>query len=202
MDSLGKAFKNLFKKGNKKNLYGLFILFIAGVALLILSKTIFSSFPRLEKQSPDNPGIIAPNFSNDEKDTSYEEMLTKRLEDILSLMDGAGRVKVMLTLSYGNEVILASDTVSEESVTSETDAAGAQRTIDQQKNDRRTVLVKQNDGGEKPIVLKEIMPRVEGVIIMAQGGDNIAVKAALINAVQTVLGIEIHKVQVSKMKSD
>jgi len=199
VDSLGKALTNLFKNGNKKNLYGLVILFFAGVALLILSKTIFSPSPQPERLSGDNAGIIAPILTKDEKDTSYEETLTKQLEDILSLMDGAGRVRVMLTLSYGSEIILADDTVSDESITLETDTEGAQRTIDQSKHDERTVLAKQNDGSEKPIVLKEIMPRVEGVIIVAEGGGNIAVKAALTDAARTVLGIEIHKVHVSKM---
>jgi len=41
---------------------------------------------------------------------------------------------------------------------------------------------------------------VEGVIIVAEGGDDILIKEALMNAAKTVLGIEMHKVQVLKMK--
>jgi stage III sporulation protein AG len=52
-----------------------------------------------------------------------------------------------------------------------------------------------------PLVLREVQPKIEGVIIIAEGGDNILVKEALTNAAEAVLGLDISNVQIFKMKS-
>lgn len=43
------------------------------------------------------------------------------------------------------------------------------------------------------------MPKVEGAIVIAEGGDNINIKTNIIQAVSAVTGLATHKVQVFKM---
>lgn len=43
------------------------------------------------------------------------------------------------------------------------------------------------------------MPKIEGAIIIAEGGENIEVKANIIQAVAAVTGLTSHKIQVFKM---
>lgn len=43
------------------------------------------------------------------------------------------------------------------------------------------------------------MPKIEGAIIIAEGGGNANLKANIIQAVSAVTGIAAHKVQVFKM---
>ena len=43
------------------------------------------------------------------------------------------------------------------------------------------------------------MPKVEGAIIIAEGGENVTIKSNIIQAVSAVTGLPSHKIQVFKM---
>lgn len=110
--------------------------------------------------------------------------IEKRLEDILSRMDGVGRAKVMLTLDRTGEQVLALDEKSSGG------GAGASET--------RPATV-QSGGREEPIVLTEVLPRIRGVIVIAEGAASISVRQNILAAVSTVLGIEEKAVEVFVM---
>lgn len=55
------------------------------------------------------------------------------------------------------------------------------------------------DSANKPITEKIIMPKIEGAIVIAEGGENITIKTNIIQAVSAVTGLATHKVQVLKM---
>ncbi len=59
-------------------------------------------------------------------------------------------------------------------------------------------VVTNSEGGM--IVLKEIKPKVKGVIVVAQGAEDIEVKEMLYEAVKTVLGISGNRVEVYSSK--
>lgn len=121
---------------------------------------------------------------NDINNNDYN--LEERLSNILSQVEGAGNVRVMITYSTGSEKIIAYNTDSEKD------------------NDRFTSresneAVINNDG---PVVIKEIYPSIEGVLIVAQGGGNTEVKNNLINASKALLGIDVNKIEVLIMKRE
>ena len=49
-------------------------------------------------------------------------------------------------------------------------------------------------------MVKEYEPEIEGVIVAAQGADKPAVVQNILEAVQALLKVEVHKVKVLKMK--
>lgn len=170
-------------------------MFCVGVALLILSKTVFD-VPGVSQDNNQTPVYVTqPTLQPD-----YETLLSEKLEAILSLVDGAGDVKVFLTFKQGAEKVPATDVSEDIAVTEEKDVNGGTRTVNQQKTDEKTVTVKSPDGSEAPFVLKEYRPQIEGAIIVAKGGDNAFIRDALIKAASASLGIEPHKVSVLKMK--
>lgn len=196
---MNKLLKSIREKltADKKTLTNLTAAFALGVALIICGNTLFGEAgAKPDEERPANLTVAA------EITPSYEEQLEKRLKAVFETVEGAGRVSVMLTLSNGKEIVIAEDTVSQRTDNRETDGAGGERE-QHSVSVNGTKIIVQGEGGERrPIVLKEIEPRVEGVIIVAQGGDNVFVVDALIRATQTVLGVEPHKVQVLKMRDD
>ena len=46
---------------------------------------------------------------------------------------------------------------------------------------------------------KTLAPQIEGVLVLAQGGDNAVVSANITEAVMALFGIEAHKIKVMKM---
>jgi stage III sporulation protein AG len=51
-------------------------------------------------------------------------------------------------------------------------------------------------GVKKPIVVKELMPKVQGVLVVAQGVNEPTVKENIVNSVRVLLNVPIHKIQV------
>jgi stage III sporulation protein AG len=196
-DSLRAHFNNKENPFLKK----LLLLFCLGAALL-LGSTFFDSLVSQTSRGDEESEGPSMNFSytKEAEEWSHEESLERRLSDVLSLVNGAGQVEVMLTLSGSREIILAEDVVLNESHLRETDAGGGTRENQSLSKDTRTILISGHGQTAEPIVVREILPRVEGVIIVAEGGDDVFVREALMRAATTVLGVDIHRVQVLTRK--
>lgn len=195
--NIGTSIKNFLKEKDEKSINKLVMLFLVGIALLVISSVFMKpSEQKTQPETEDEAIIKMP-----ETDSGYEEKVEAKLEEILSMADGAGKVKVMVTLVQGKETVVKEDSKTSESMTDESDGSGGDRKISDKTSESNTVMIRQKDGSEIPLVLVETEPRVEGVIIISEGGGNVIVKDALIRATQTVLGIEAHKVQVLKMKN-
>ena len=58
------------------------------------------------------------------------------------------------------------------------------------------------DTSSNALVQKIISPKIEGAIIIADGADNLEVKANIISAVEVVTGLASHKIQVFEKGDD
>lgn len=166
-----------------------------GILVLLIGSNFF-----VGGKSPRPPDTSALVPSTAKTDESYETRLERRLEEALSVVDGIGKVKVMLTISTGKELIVAEDITSDNSNTKELDSGGGNREINNTRNESKKLIINDRDGVSRPLVLKEVEPKIEGLIIVAEGGDNVAVKSELTKAAQAILGLEANRVQVLKMK--
>lgn len=52
------------------------------------------------------------------------------------------------------------------------------------------------DGSQVPATQTIINPKIEGVIVTAEGANDVAIKANIIAAVEAVTGVATHKIQV------
>ena len=196
-----KPLRKLFENRDKKNLARLAAILIAGILLLVISQFGFPS-----KQPPASTGSASGSTDPPAAVTAaagggYEQELEQRMEDAFSQVAGVGRVKVLLTMACGEQSAYATNAKTSESVTKETDAQGGERTSTTNSTDESVVTVTGQDGKNAPLVLKTYTPKVQGVIIIAEGGDNVSVKAQLTQAAESILGLEANRVQVLKMKS-
>jgi stage III sporulation protein AG len=202
-------FKNFLEKNGRKRVQNLLLMLLAGILLLVVS-AYFASVQRGE--GGDDLGVLAIEFddfapqSEQARSTSHgtESLagyLARQLEEILSLVAGAGDVRVMLTMG-SSQMVYAQNSQENISTTIEHDGEGGIRNIDTQTGSLTYVMVRMADGAERPLRLQETRPDIQGVIIVAQGGGDIAVRDALIRAAHTVLGIGAHQVQVFQMNNE
>ena len=134
-------------------------------------------------------------------DISYGAYWEDKLKKTLSALDGAGQVEVLITLKESEERILAKDIPCESSSTVEKDAAGGTRTVLTGKQEESTIYTVNASGREVPYVSKIVQPVVEGVVVLAQGGDNESVRQNIIETIQVLFGIDANKIRVVKMKT-
>ncbi len=190
MKEKGFSWKRFFGDlGNRKFI----LLLAAGLILAMLA------FPAGSPGADEEETAQAQEAGQTAGTMSYAEELEARLVDMLSAIEGAGRVEVMVTLAASSEQVLQNDVSRQESVTRETDAQGGVRDNYDVSEDSQTVLVGGN-GGE-PYVVKELMPQVEGVVVACEGGDRASVQAEISAAVQALFDIPTHKIKVCKMAS-
>ena len=109
---------------------------------------------------------------------------------IILVMGGDGSSKSTVTAESVSSDSLNKDL---EDILSQVEGAGEVK-----ENNTKSEVV--YDGNKMPVVLKEYMPKVEGVIIVAQGGNIENVKKQLIAGTVALLGIDEHKIEVLKMK--
>jgi len=101
-----------------------------------------------------------------------------RLVATLSQMHGVGRVEAMVTV-VGSPVLEIAYNIEERTVT-QTAPNGSVNTTTTQV--RVPILV-----NGQPLILKTIKPQVRGVVIVAQGANDLTVRFAMIRAVQALI---------------
>lgn len=127
----------------------------------------------------------------------YIKKMEAKAESLLSGVNGAGQVKVMITLRASSEQVVEKDMPVTRSQTSEQDSQGGSRMVSEFATEDATVYRKGN-GYEEPYVVKTLSPSVEGVVVVAEGAGNGEVSKNLSEAVQILFGVEAHRVKVLK----
>ena len=59
----------------------------------------------------------------------------------------------------------------------------------------------ENGSEKQPYVTKEVLPKVEGVLVVAEGGDDPRVISDISDTVMALFRVEAHKIKVVKMSS-
>ena len=112
-------------------------------------------------------------------------------------MEGVGQVNVMLTAFSNEEKVLAEEKTEDYEHQEEKDEAGGARTSERNSSHNKVVL----QSGNTPFIIKENKPRIEGVLVLAEGADNGEVKVRIIEAVSRLLNVPVHKVSVFKKQN-
>ena len=140
--------------------------------------------------------MLLPGTSNKAKtteitktETTYEQQtdISERLAQILSKIQGVGKVEIMLTVAQGEKYIYQTDEAiaSGESGTSKWD----------------TVIITDEERAQHAIIQQVNPPVYQGALIVCQGADNATVRLALVDAVSKMTGLGADKISVVKMKS-
>lgn len=124
----------------------------------------------------------------------YTTYLEQRLKNVLEAVRGLGEVEVMITLESSEEKIVEKDMAAERSGTEEQDSAGGSRSVNSSNTGYQTVY--QGDGQGAPFVVKTLSPKVEGVLVVAEGAGKGNMTSEITQIAQALFGVEAHKVKV------
>ena len=138
---------------------------------------------------------------NVETENDYAVYLEQKLEKMLEGVSGVGKVSVMVTLQSSEELVVEEDAPVSRSNTTETDYAGGSRMISQM-DAQETTIYRTEGNNSEPYVVKTILPKVEGVLVVAKGAGKGNVDKYITEIAQALFGVEAHKVKVVPMESD
>ena len=117
------------------------------------------------------------------QETDYAAQLEQQMAELLTTVEGAGTVRVMVTVSHREKTVYAADTESR------ADGSAAST----------PVLVSGNTAG---LVETVYAPEVLGVAVVCTGGDDPAVQASITALVQALTDVGTHHITVAKMAAD
>ncbi len=165
---------------------------LAGILLLVIAIPV-----EKKTDSAKEPGQAAEQ-PMDEVTSDYAKRMERRLKQILEDMQGVGKVEVMITLKDEGEQKVEKDRSRNSQNTQEEDGTVV-RSNTQQQSQEETVYADGSGSGGTPFVTKEVVPSVEGVLVVAEGGGNAQVAKNISDAVLALFPVEVHKIKVVKM---
>lgn len=120
----------------------------------------------------------------------YSASLERKLENLISKIKGVGRVTAMVYLSESPKLILAESTDEKvNTTTSGTSSTSYTTTVTEP-------IIITSAGNSGPLILTEQLPKIHGVVVVAEGADNVAVKLNIIQAIKTLIDISSGNIQV------
>lgn len=125
----------------------------------------------------------------------YASMLETKLSSILSEINGAGSVSVMVTLDGSTELILAYTKDENKNSTENTTSSGTTSKTETINTSTSPIIIN-SSGSSTPLVLSEILPSIKGVVVLAEGANDIKVKLDILKAVQALLGVTSSQVEI------
>lgn len=144
------------------------------VLIVVLAGILLMVFPG--GKTEEEPEVPVQQYQNE----SLEEALSR----ILSMIQGAGKVTVLLTEAAGREILYQVDT----------DASSSGE------KDIKTVLITDGSRTETGLVRRTDPPVYLGAIVVCQGADSPAVRLAVVEAVADATGLTTDQISVLKMK--
>ena len=153
----------------KKYRYVLLIL-VLGIVLMLL--------PEAEEK------VVVPAET---VQTAQVPNLTEELTEILTRIQGAGCIKILLTQAMGEEIVYQTD---------------VRTSLDEGSRSEDCITVKNSnaDRSESGLIRQVIPPKYQGAVVVCQGADLPAVRLAIMEPVADATGLSTDKISVLKMK--
>ena len=176
--------------GADKKVRLIFIIGIAGI-LLVFFSSLFGG------KGNENAAQGTQSFDSEQ----YVEKLEERIYTMVTGIQGVGKAKVMITLENTTEYIYESE--KRETTDATKDYSDGQTEKEQERNDyERNVILVEGSNGKEALLKTTVEPKVKGVVVVCQGGENIEVEKSIIDAVTTALDISSNKVCVAKLSEN
>ncbi|QKS70957.1 hypothetical protein FLK61_30000 [Paenalkalicoccus suaedae] len=171
--------------GKKQRLYLLISLLCIGIILMILSFT------------PERSNESQTAHEIEQEEATMEERLQDMLEGVL----GISNVTVFITLEGSGRNEFEKNKQKSTSQSREQLQEGGMRVTTDEKIDEQLITVRE-DKGESPVLIEHHYPEIRGVLITANGVEDINSRTWIIEAVSRALDVSTHRISVMPKKRE
>lgn len=164
---MGKGLETLKNITKDKNKEKIIYILLAAVVILIASSYIFKEDESKNKQQT----IIKEENKKETKYIYTSDELEQKLSSILSKIDGVSNVSCFITYKDNGKIVPLL-------------------------TDNKEVIYNEESSKKEVLIEKTLAPEIEGIIIVAQGMSNQAIKAEISTALASVMNVPAYKVQI------
>ena len=178
---IDKAVKSYFDKFSNINKDKKILILFALSAILIFFIAISEFDNKNTEETVDNTTVY---------DNFYMEK--KELEEFLENIEGAGKVKIMITYDSTKEYIYAKN---------QSENSKDENDNDKEINYKSEHIIVKEDGKEKGLIIKEIYPEIRGIAVVCDGGNNPVIKEQIVYVLSALFGINTNRISVAAKSS-
>lgn len=164
----------------------LILCLVTGLSMMLISGFVSSSSKKQKNKD------INFNVSG------YEHKLEERLLDLVEEIDGVGKAKIMVTLESSIEYIYAQERREKTDKISDFKDKTPLKLQERNDEEKKLMLVDGPSGRRQALIKTEIQPKIKGVVVVCQGGNEPLVNQQITNVLTTVLNISSSRVFVTK----
>lgn len=157
-----------------KNIKGIGF-FIVGIILGLALIFIGTYDKKAKNDLPDTKNVAVIDSSTLDE---YAKQLEERITQLILGISGINNVKVMVYLECSSEYIYA--------VNGESEVSGGSY-----------VIIDSKQGGKEPVLVKVISPKVSGVAVVCNGGNNASTQAKVKGVISALFNISSKNIFVS-----
>ena len=162
---------------NDKKLMLIILTATAGIILIVIS---FG----LDDKAIEEEKITCETVEFNE--AAYTAQLENKLKEMIAMINGAGRTNVIVTLECDYETVYAKD--------------GSLSVDDNSSDEDSEYIIIDSEERQNGLLLKTVTPKVRGVAVVCEGGDNPYVSNAVTEMLSAVLGIGVNRISVAKIQ--
>lgn len=177
-----------FNSFNDRKKLVLLIIGIIGLLMMMLSSLTNGNAKQKKSNSNDKQFSVS----------IYEEKLEKRLLDVVEKVDGVGKAKIMVTLENSVEYIYAQEKREKKDRIDDYQDRIPLKTQERSDKEKKLMVVDGLNGKKQALIKTELQPKVKGVVVVCQGGDNPFVNQHITNLITTAFNISSTRVYVTK----
>ncbi len=173
------------KLGSKEQIKNLVIFLILVIIIMVVMNEAF----------PKEKNVATENMVTSTRLLTEEESFEHKLEKILSSIQGVGSVSVLISYEDTIEKVPLYDTKETTTVTEETDQNGGERKT-KQTNQEYHIVYEETGNQKTALIRQNRMPKMMGVLVVAEGAQNSITKEKITEAVMTITGLSSNKIKV------
>ena len=160
------------------------------VGLVVLLTAVVVGYFFISKSSTKTTSASKATNSYYTSSLDYAKALESKMQNVLSNISGSGKVSVMVKLSSSLEIGYA------ESVDEKNNSSVSSNNSTSTKNTTSNTIIVKNNGVNSPLVVKEILPEIKGVVVVCEGAKDVNIKLKIVQAVKALLDIPSNNIQV------
>lgn len=179
-----KTLSSAFSKENRVKT--IIILGVLGMIFILLSEWFpFSG----------GEGTASSPTANETEEVTKKQ-IEDRLTELLSGIVGVGKCQVMVTFEQSAENVYENNR-KQSSDSSSADGRTGEKTTDEQS----VIIVENKDGSKEALLKTKIEPKIKGVVIACEGGEDVTVESRIIGVVTTAFQLPTNQVYVTVLEN-
>ncbi len=168
---------------------------LTGMVLMIIGNLLGSAGEGIENPPPNDP--TEPSASDAGHPVGYAEYYAAQIEKLLRNIEGVKNVTAVVYVKSEGSGVLAENSNTDNSVTTEKDSQGGTREEAKDVKDREVVILKDKDGNETVVYVSQNAPEIAGIAVCVTGGASASLQEKIKTTLMALYNIPASKISIT-----